>query len=56
MASVNERLGKLFFDFRYQGVRCREYTKLPDTPANRNRMQKVLDKIEQTIVDGSFER
>jgi len=35
-------------------VRCREYTKLEDTPANRKRMQKVLDRIEQTIADGSF--
>ena len=54
MGSVSQKRGKLFFDFRYQGVRCREYTKLPDTPANRNRMQKVLDKIELAIVDGSF--
>lgn len=55
MASVNQRGGVLFFDFRYQGIRCREYTKLEDTPANRKRMQKVLDRIEQTIADGSFD-
>ena len=55
MASVNARGGLLFFDFRYRGVRCREYTKLLDIPANRKRMQKVLDKIEQAIVTGSFQ-
>lgn len=55
MASVNQRGGVLFFDFRYQGIRCREYTKLEDTPANRKRMQKVLDRIEQAIADGSFD-
>lgn len=55
MGNLREKRGKLFFDFRYQGVRCREYTKLPDTPANRKRMQKVLDQIEQAIVTGTFQ-
>ena len=55
MASANARGGLLYFDFRYQGVRCREYTKLRDTPSNRKRMQKVLDQIEQAIVTGTFQ-
>ena len=55
MANVNQRNGLLFFDFRYRGIRCREYTKLDDTPTNRKRMQKVLDRIEHAIADGSFE-
>ena len=55
MSSVRNHRGTLFFDFRYQGARCREYTKLPDTPANRKRMQKVLDQIEQAIVTGTFQ-
>lgn len=55
MANVNQRNGLLFFDFRYRGVRCREYTKLEDTPANRKRMQKVVDRIQQAIADGSFD-
>lgn len=54
MSSINERDAMLFFDFRYQGVRCREYTKLKDTPANRKRMRKVLDKMEQEMVAGTF--
>lgn len=55
MSSVRAQAGLLFFDFRYQGKRCREYTKLADTPANRRRMEKVLEKIEQAIAEGRFE-
>lgn len=47
--------GKLFLDFRYQGQRCREYSDLPDTPANRKRLQKLLDAIEPEIKAGTFE-
>lgn len=57
MGSVNARkdLGTLYFDFRYQGIRCREQTTLEDTPANRKKMQKVLDRIEEEISLGTFE-
>lgn len=54
MASINERNGLLFFDFRYKGQRCREYTKLDDTLAHRKRMQKVLERIEAEITLGTF--
>jgi len=47
--------GKLFFDFQYQGKRCREQTKLDDTSANRKRMKIVLNKIEAEITLGSFQ-
>ena len=47
--------GTLFLDFRYRGERCREYTALPDTQANRKRLQKILDKIEQEIATGTFD-
>ena len=46
--------GALFFDFRYRGLRCREYTLLPDTPANRKKLEKVLAKIEAEIAAGTF--
>ena len=56
MGSVGTRKnGALFFDFRYQGIRCREYTKLKDTVVNKKRMQKMLDKIEAEILIGSFD-
>lgn len=54
MASVRNNKGLLFFDFRYRNERCREYTTLTDTTANRNRMKKVLKKLEADIALGSF--
>lgn len=45
----------LFVDFRYLGTRCREQTALPDTSANRKRLQKLLDRIESEITAGTFE-
>jgi integrase len=46
--------GRLFFEFRYMGERCREQTILPDTPANRSRMEKALKKVEAAITLGQF--
>lgn len=54
MASINTRNGLLYIDFRYKGVRCREYTKLTDTPAHRKRLGKVLERLEAEITLGSF--
>ena len=47
--------GTLFMDFRYDGNRCREYTALADTPANRKRLERAMAKIEIDIADGSFD-
>jgi integrase len=47
--------GTLFMDFRFAGQRLREYTMLPDTPANRKRLQKALDRIETEIALGTFD-
>ena len=47
--------GTLFFDFRFRGVRCREYTALPDTVANKKRAEKVLQRIEADIAAGTFD-
>ncbi|MEK6805786.1 MAG: site-specific integrase [Pseudomonadota bacterium] len=54
MGSVNDRSGALFFDFRYRGVRCREYSKLQDTAENRKKMKLVLQKLEAEIALGTF--
>ena len=51
---LRKETGKLFFEFRFRGVRCREQTGLKDTKANRRRMQKVLDQIEADIVAQDF--
>lgn len=42
-------------DFRFRGRRCREYTALEDTPANRKRLEKALSKIEADILSGTFD-
>lgn len=56
MASIGVRKnGFLHFDFRYNGERCREYTRLSDSPANRRKMQRVIDKIEAEITLGTFD-
>jgi integrase len=56
MSSIRNRADNnlLFFDFRLAGTRFREQTLLIDTPANRKKLQKVLDKIEAEIGDSSF--
>ena len=56
MSSIRVRLnGKLFFDFRFMGVRCREQTTFSDTAANRRKMESVLKRIDEEISLGSFE-
>ena len=57
MSSIRNRpeTGQLFMDFKLNGVRMREQTALPDTVANRKRLQKVLDRIEGEIALGGFD-
>lgn len=57
MASIQKRkeTGLLIVDFYFQGQRCREQTALTDTAANRKRLGKVLEKIEEAINSGTFD-
>lgn len=57
MGNIRRRkeTGKLFFDFRFQNRRCREQTSLADNPANRRKLQSVLEKIEAEITLGTFD-
>lgn len=57
MASIRTRpeTGLLYFDFRYQGIRCREQSALTDTPANVTAMKKVLERIEADIAKNAFD-
>ena len=57
MGSIRRRTDNnlLFLDFRYRDIRCREQTALPDTAANRKKVQKVLDRIEADIAAGTFD-
>ncbi len=52
---IYSRRGRLFFDFSYQGIRCREYTKLKDGVQNKKRMGLMMDRIEAEILLGSFD-
>ncbi|MDF5852378.1 DUF3596 domain-containing protein [Pseudomonas aeruginosa] len=52
---ARKETGNLFFDFRYLGKRCREQTALPDTPTNRKKLEKILERIEAEITLGTFD-
>lgn len=54
MSSIRSRRNQLFFDFRYRGIRCREYTLLSDTPTNKKRCEKILARIDAEILLGAF--
>lgn len=51
MAKIRARAetGKLFYDFTYLGIRCREQTLLDDTKQNRKRLEATLTKISAEI-------
>lgn len=56
VASIRTRKGSsfLFIDFTYMNTRCREKTNLIDTPANRKKLSKILERMEAEILLGSF--
>jgi len=56
MPSIRSRTdnNQLFFEFRFDGQRCREQTLLLDSPANRKKLEKILEKIESDIANGTF--
>jgi len=47
--------GNMFIDFRFRGKRCREYTALPDNPANVKKLEKLASQIEADIKAGVFD-
>jgi len=55
MATIRVRNGRLMVDFVYMGSRCRELTRLEDTPANRRTLKLAMKKIEAEITLGTFE-
>lgn len=55
MGSINVRDGRLYMDFRYRSVRCREQTQLTDTAANRKLLNKVMGQVEREIKAGVFD-
>lgn len=55
MGAINARDGKLYVDFRFKGVRCREQTSHLDNPQNRKRLEKLINMIEAEIKLGKFD-
>lgn len=55
MGTINTRDGRLYMDFRFKGKRCREQTKVVDTPANRKKLEKLLAQMEQQMKLGTFD-
>ncbi|MBI4611410.1 MAG: site-specific integrase [Candidatus Rokubacteria bacterium] len=55
MGSIRSERGRLFLDFRWRGVRCREWTGKPDTPANRAELKKLLRQVDGEIAAGTFD-
>ncbi|MEZ5471324.1 MAG: DUF3596 domain-containing protein [Marinicella sp.] len=52
---VRKETGKLYFDFTYQNLRCREQTDLLDTPINRKKLEAMLARITAEITLGQFD-
>ena len=57
MAYVRTRkeTGKLYFDFKYKNLRCREQTALNDTQTNRKKLTSLLTQIEALIAINQFD-
>ena len=55
MASINQRNGRLQVDFRYRGIRCREQTRMPDTPQNRRKIKSTIERMEAEILLKTFD-
>ena len=57
MASIRTRKGSnfLFVDFVFMGKRCRETTNLIDTPTNRKKLAKIIERMEAEITLGIFD-
>jgi len=56
MSKVRARpeTGLLYLDFFYRGARCREQTALSDTPTNRSKAERLLQRIERDIAQSTF--
>ena len=55
MASIRTRYGKLTIDFRYLNKRCRETTAMEDTPNNRKKLEKAIERMEAEMLLGIFD-
>jgi integrase len=52
---VRVKSGKLFFDFFFRGIRCKEYTGLSDTPEHWRLCEQKMRVVDREIGHGSFD-
>ena len=52
---VGVKHGKLYLDFRFRNVRCKEYVNDDDTPANRTKWEARVGLIKAQIAAGVFD-
>lgn len=52
---VRKETDKLYFDFMYHGLRCREMTALTNTSENQRKMEQMLKRIDAEIMLGQFD-
>ncbi len=52
---VRSKSDRLFLDFRWRNIRCREFTGLPDTTENRSRAETLMRLVDAEIALGTFE-
>ena len=52
---VGAKHGKLYLDFRYRGVRCKEYVNDAATPENRKKWEARCALIKAQINTGTFD-
>lgn len=57
MAVINVRkeTSRLYIDFRFNGIRCREQTAMNDTLSNRRVLHKLIDKMNAELTLGVFD-
>jgi hypothetical protein len=55
MATFRVKRGLLYIDFRWRGVRCREATRLLDTPEHRADTRRKARQIDGEIAAGTFD-
>jgi len=53
--AIRSKAEKLFLDFRWRGVRCREFTGLADTSENRRKVRAFDQIVKGEIAFGTFD-
>ena len=55
MATLRVKRGTLYLDFRWRGIRCREATRLTDTPDHRAELRRKARQLDGEIAGGTFD-